>query len=156
MARWGGGDSWHLPAGRCQLEKDPQQRERGQGAARRQKAEIISCCGGRSWVLGEYASLLLRIVSAERQKYRNYFMLLLRRWFMPADYYSDHGHIVQYATICPHCYLTKMTMETVKHLYKLVDFYLMRSLIQKVVLCLLLHYIQFLFIQRFKTSVTSG
>ena len=53
---------------------------------------------------------------------------------MPADYYSDHGHIVQYATICPHCYLTKMTMETVKHLYKLVDFYLMRSLIQKVVL----------------------
>lgn len=53
---------------------------------------------------------------------------------MPADYYSDHGHIVQYATICPHCYLTKTTMETVKHLYKSVDFYLMRSLIQKVVL----------------------
>jgi len=36
--------------------------------------------------------------------------------------------------ICSHCYLTQTTMETVKHLYKSVEFYLTRSLIQKVVL----------------------
>ena len=37
-------------------------------------------------------------------------------------------------SICSHSYLTQTTMETVRYLCKSVEFYLMRSLIQKVVL----------------------